>query len=228
MTTLVLSALSITTGTSQQGANDWFYYYTKHKSMKKILFLSLVLFLSITFSYTQHNIELKEGIFYTNYFRSSQNTDSFWGWGNKTEITYGFDFWSHKNSSLSLGLGYAYFNYIDDHFLFNLESNRRPSRSYFTLLAMYNLNITRNISVHTALMQYFMLEKKYDFGLHKKIFINLDIGVGFKITKKLSLTISSPISLVPMYSGQVGVNGSGPFPVTGEQIGLDIGLKYSF
>ncbi len=194
----------------------------------KYYILVLLISVPLCLIYSQHNIELKEGLFYTNYFRSDQtNQNSFWGWGNKTEVTYKYDLLAKKNN-LAIGMGYANFNFLDESFVFALENGTSTSRSCLTFLLDYRLKLFEGFSFSSALKNYVVLHPLNEFGIHKKLFINLDIGLNVNLNKKVSIILSSPISIQPMYSGSVGLAGSGPYKVTGEQIGIDLGINYKF
>ncbi len=182
----------------------------------------------------QYSMEVKGGVFFANLIKSPENfTKSFDGWGLKSEVTILRNLVSKENNQLRIGAGYTIFKFLDENLLFVNDRNNSLSRSYANIILRYERNIYKDkIYLQGSVSNYILLHKiDNEFSLQNGIFTNIDLGVRIPLNQKVSIVLTSPITIFPMLSGrtQVGAVSSDPFiDLFVEQIGGDLGVYYDF
>lgn len=199
--------------------------------MKKTIFtLLIVAFATITNAQERFEIEASTGWNFYNHFNEADFYDNFYiGYG----LQHGLDIWYSKkiNRTLDvrLSVGYANFYHLD----FEVVN---PSHYASLRLGTDIQTFWQPMKFSTTLSSYLYLhpEPQDRFGFQRRFFTNIDLGLKFKMSDRLSLKINSPITIAPMFQdndrGRID-NGRGySFVVDAdvELTGANIGLIYNF
>ena len=199
--------------------------------MRKIIAIFFLIIGNLTTQAQEHfEVEASTGWNFYNYFNEDADLlDRYVGYG----LQYGLDVWYSKkvNNTFDtrLGLGYANFYHLD--FTVTNASHYASLRLGTDIQTFW-----RPMKFSTTLSSYLYLHPEAQdlFGFQRRFFTNLDLGLKFRMSDRLSLKINSPITIAPMFQDDnraMIANGfGGVFPVDTdvELTGVNVGLIYNF
>lgn len=197
----------------------------KHKAFI-IIYFTLT---SLIHGQKSFEIEYRNGWLYFDKYGSSSDKNEVNGYALQTEIIL----WMTKiiDRKLSYRLGAGYNN------LWLLGVSRRPREisNYISLQGGIKYDFVPNkfgtfINVNCNTL----LNGKPDYLLiydERRVYANIDLGLQFKIGKRSSLSISSPLTILPLYSKE-NVSDFNPIPtppynIWVETTGLNLGIKWT-
>jgi hypothetical protein len=200
--------------------------------MKKIITLLFLILGNISITNAQEHFELEASTgwnFYNRFNEADFYDKNYIGYG----IQSGLDFWFSKKINKTfdarLGLGYANFYHLD--FIVSDASHYASMRLGTDIQTFW-----KPMKFSTTLSSYLCLHKEPQdfFQFQRRFFTNLDLGLKFKMSDKLSLKINSPITLFPMFQDDnrsrinTGTGYSFLVDADVELTGANIGLIYKF
>lgn len=151
-------------------------------------------------------------------------------YGARTELSIIGKYNMEKNLSSILGLGYMNMIYFDRSLALNINS---ISSSYLNLKVGFEIaSFWKHIDFSIVSSNYLLAHKEKQSRMQNRYFSNIDLGIKFKLNKKIQLYISSPLTIAPLYSGKISITGpllsTGVFESFVEMNGVMIGGSIRF
>jgi len=119
--------------------------------------------------------------------------------------------------------------------LLNIQNSSSPGTYISYIPIRFGLDYqlkNRKISFFSNISNYILATDKEPINEQKSFYSNLDLGIRIKTGKHWSLSLSSPITLLPMYYNEgitILTNPPSPeYDIWVENVGLMFGLKYRF
>ncbi len=148
------------------------------------------------------SIELSSSILVSDLINRPEDKDNFF---RNPIIQNSVDVWLskqvHEKFDARIGLGYSNFYHIDSEVFF---ADTAQSTHYLNFRLGTDIKTRwEKIDLSFAMSNYISLEKYPQdlFGFQQRFFTNLDLGVKFKVSDKLNLRVTTPVTLSPMLRG---------------------------
>jgi len=196
--------------------------------MKKILLLPFLFTFNLLLSQDSYKVEISSGYIVMDKFYHEND------WANlfltdylQSQITLWKEFDFNRKYNTSIGVGYTNFRvlgemslFVDDIYLNYIHVRMNVNHQLF----LRNLFFTAGSSF------YYRTSKVDPLGILRQNFLNLDLGLCYKIGKKFQINLSTPLTIFPMYYG-LGADPQTsdlPYVFFGETTGFNLGLSYTF
>lgn len=133
----------------------------------------------------------------------------------------------HDKINAKFGLGYSNFAHKMNQDIINSSNS---SYLNFRFGSDYQTKI-KPLKLSFVVSNYLLLHEELQNNLQKRLFTNIDLGTNINLTDKLSLSISTPLTIFPMIEGgRWYFEQDGDFVIVDNTIvgttGLNIGLNY--
>lgn len=196
---------------------------------KSILVLVVVSFLTFEGkSQSEFQLEASSGWIYTDLLTNI--IDDHYGYNTQFDLTL----WKTSNYVFDrliprAGIGYSY--------MWALVSSSRLNTHYLTLKTGSDYEINDNFRVTANLSSYIVLNGESErFVVSKReqgVFLNLDLGIRYKIGRRIDFVITGPLTLTPTYRENsirllTGPNANQGASVWTGMLGLNVGFHYRF
>ncbi len=211
----------------------------------RLAILIIQLFGGQVYSQSTHQVELRSGIiFFDSKVAKGDFLESARGWGSQTDLTFFKSFDINRKFKPVLGIGYTNFLYWNVDFFDLLPQVLEPPYSYDSFggdFTSHYLNIKYGLCIDiykeklkTNIMgsHYILLHKDLQGFNQNRSFMNIDIGFTYQLSKKYTLSLSTPLTIHPIVQDPVQRilnHGTNPyFERFVEMNGILIGLIYRF
>jgi len=145
----------------------------------------------------------------------------------QSQITLWKQFDFNRKFEASIGSGITHFRVLPED-IYESDENLY----YFNArLNVHHRVFLKNLYLNVGSSLYCRTKKIDPYGtFNNQFFLNLDFGLSYKFKEKFELTVSSPFSIYPMYSGYFFNHeiSNQPLPFFGETTGFNLGLSYTF
>ena len=199
--------------------------------MKHILLLFLVTFSAKIYSQDYFKVEFSSGYILLDRFHDNKDFNNvFYSSMVQTDFTVFRNLDLGRKFNIDLGLGYTGYTFIDRSPIIDSLS----TVSYISFKSRFNhrLFFDRLDIVLGQSTYYSIYGNNTDndfFGIKQKLFTNIDIGFKYRLSEKFDLSVTTPVTIHPMYRGLVGFEAKKQtFDVFGETIGFNMGISYKF
>ena len=196
--------------------------------MKKILIISFLFSFNLLFSQDSYKVEISSGYIVVDKFphefdRRNLYLSNF----IQSQITLWKEFDFSRKFDANIGGGYTHFVVLEDGWI-----NEKDIHLHY-IHASININhqlFFKNLFVTAGSSIYLKTKKVDQLRFARQYFSSLDLGLSFKFKNKFRITLTSPISIIPMYYGRVANmdNWNERFVFWGETTGFNMGLSYTF
>lgn len=198
--------------------------------MKRILLLCLIISSTKIYSQDYFKTEFSSGFIVVDKFHDERDTENyFYSTMVQTDLMLYRHLEFERKFNLEVGLGYTRFLFLDAY-----ESNLTGSYISFKSRFNHRLFFDR-LDLILGQSTYFSLNSgSKDVAIHpefrRKIFTNIDIGLKYKLSEKFDLSVTTPVTIYPMYFSRFTyvINPPDPFVLFGETTGFNIGISYKF
>ncbi|HOY12081.1 MAG TPA: hypothetical protein PLY70_03030 [Saprospiraceae bacterium] len=199
--------------------------------MKKyICIISFVIFVrSLILCQSKSELEIATGAIFFDQFGTSAQYDSYNGYTWQSDISFWKTFRTEKLIQPRIGVGYTFF------WVLNIQNSSSPDTYISYIPIRFGLDYQlkkRKISFFSNISNYILASDKEPINEQRSFYSNLDLGIRIKTGKHWSLSLSSPITLLPMYYNEgitILTNPPSPeYDIWVENVGFMIGLKYRF
>jgi hypothetical protein len=152
-------------------------------------------------SKSENHVSLELGIGYLFYDVINQKEDVlnyYQGQGLQSNLNVWFNKSIHEKIDAKFGLGYTNYAHL------NYEAINASTSSYLNFRFGSDIQTgIQPIQLSFAISNYLLLHKELqDINqFQKRIFTNIDIGANIKLTDKLSLSVTTPLTIFPMIEG---------------------------
>ncbi len=196
--------------------------------MKRILLLCLIISSTKIYSQDYFKTEFSSGFIVVDKFHDVRDTENyFYSTMVQTDLMLYRHLEFERKFNLEVGLGYTRFLFLDAY-----ESNLTGSYISFKSRFNHRLFFDRLDIVLGQSTYYSIYGNNADndfFGIKQKLFTNIDIGFKYRLSEKFDLSVTTPVTIHPMYRGLVGFEAKKQtFDVFGESIGFNMGISYKF
>ncbi len=196
--------------------------------MKRILLLCLIISSTKIYSQDYFKTEFSSGFIVVDKFHDERDTENyFYSTMVQTDLMLYRHLEFERKFNLEVGLGYTRFLFLDAY-----ESNLTGSYISFKSRFNHRLFFDRLDIVLGQSTYYSIYGNNTDndfFGIKQKLFTNIDIGFKYRLSEKFDLSVTTPVTIHPMYRGLVGFEAKKQtFDVFGETIGFNMGISYKF
>lgn len=141
----------------------------------------------------------------------------------KTEVFASYLYEVSEDGNLSVGLGFSYLDF------FGVSD---PSLTYLATRISYDHGLGRyGFTLGGEIDTYIFASNDLKHALHKKVYSNFLLKIGKKIGKHFKFDVGTPLSILPIYRGKIGVLDNGEFvetSVRAEELGIYLALEYRF
>jgi len=196
-------------------------------------------------SQSTNELEIRAGVvFFDSKVADGDVLESAKGWGSQADITFYKTFDIKRRFKPLIGVGYTNFYYWNVDFFDLLPQVLEPPYSYDSygedemshyMNFRYGLDIAvkkEKFIFNIMASHYLLLNKDLQGFNQKRSFMNIDIGFTYQLSKKYTLSLSTPFTIHPIVQDPVRRilnHGTNPyFERFVEMNGLLIGLKYKF
>lgn len=195
--------------------------------MKKLLIIPFLFTFNLLFSQDSYKVEISSGYIVVDKFPHEID------WRNlylsdyiQSQITLWKEFDFNRKFDASIGGGYTHFRVLNDGWI------REDDVHLHYIHARINVNhpiFFKNLFVTTGSSIYLKTKKVDHLRFARQYFSSLDLGLSIKFKNKFRITLTSPISIIPMYYGRVADwDTIIPFVFWGETTGFNLGFSYTF
>ena len=173
--------------------------------------LQCSLLLSQSTGYAESRIGV---VFYDSQLAPGDVLADYQGWGSKLDLLYLHKLEIGRRWSPILGLGYTNLYYWNVFLLDTSPAVLEPPYSidllggpvtshYLKILYGIESNIGKTpLSASISAAHYLLLHKDLQGRNQRRMFMNIDLGLVYAISDKVSLTVSSPFTIHPIQSSQ--------------------------
>ncbi len=197
--------------------------------MKKILIFPILLTFNLLFSQDSYRAEISSGFIMMDKFHHEFDSKNiFRADFIQTQITIWKEFDFNRRFNVSFGGGYTHFFLVHENF------NGVHDDHQHCIHARMNVNhqlFLKNLFLTMGSTFYYRTKEIDQLDFPRQYFSNLDLGLSYKYKDNFLLSITSPISIIPMYyihSVNTDVIEFQPYVVWGETTGFNLGLSYTF
>ncbi len=201
--------------------------------MKHILLLCLITFSAKIYSQDYFKAEFSCGYIMLDKFHDNKDFNNvFYSSMVQTDFTVFRNLDLGRKFNIDLGLGYTGYTFIDRSPIIDSLS----TVSYISFKSRFNHRLFFDrLDLILGQSTYFSLNSgSKDVAIHpefrRKIFTNIDIGLKYKLSEKFDLSVTTPVTIYPMYFSRFTyvINPPDPFVLFGETTGFNIGISYKF
>ncbi len=136
----------------------------------------------------------------------------------------------NDNYSINGGLGFSVYRFLDSNIFF--DGNTRQSNYGILKYGLSRRICTEKLFLNFDIFHYILAYKEKQYDNQRRAFTNVEIGLTYKINDRFSISMSSPLTLYPMFLLRLGTG------VLGETItryysnvrnyGLNASVSYNF
>ena len=151
---------------------------------------------------------------------------------NTFEIIYDRSIPINENYNINIGLGFSVFRFSNSNLFF--YGKKRQSNYVIFKYGLGRKIYAEKLFINLDILHYILAHKKKQDDDQRRIFTNIEIGMSYKINNNFKITISSPLTLYPMFLLRIGKgNTANNEPVIRynskvRNYGLNFGCTYIF